>query len=464
MLSGGEAARRTWEDGHLMGTHDPATTTRTAELLARRRAVVPRGVGIFAGEIAMASARGATLVDVDGREWLDLAGGIGVMTAGHSEPTVVAAIQKQAAELQHTCIHVATYEPYVALCEKLTSLLPHGEATKAMLVNSGAEGIENAVKIARQATRRPAILCYEGAFHGRTLLGMTLTAKSSYKTNCGPFAPEVYRLPFPNSYRLARGLGLDDFAARMLDDVRRRFVTGPIPAGHVAAILIEAIQGEGGFVPAPPAYLRGLREICDEHGIKLICDEVQSGFCRTGRWASYDHAGIVPDLSVWAKAMGGGLPIGAVVGRADVMDAAEPGTLGGTYGGNPVACAGSLATIAAMEAGRLNARATDLGARMRARLERIAARCDAVGDVRGLGAMMAMELSEGRNPDRPAREVAAAAVARCREQGVLVLTAGPEGNVIRLLPPLVITDGDLDRGLDVIERAVVEAAGAHAGA
>jgi 4-aminobutyrate aminotransferase/(S)-3-amino-2-methylpropionate transaminase len=447
-----------------MGADHIVTTNRTEALIARRRAVLPRGVGMFAGEIAMASARGATLVDVDGREWLDLAGGIGVMTAGHSAPSVVAAIQQQAAALQHTCIHVATYEPYVALCEKLTALLPHGDRTKAMLVNSGAEAIENAVKIARQATRRPAILCYEGAFHGRTLLGMTLTAKSAYKKHCGPFAPEVYRLPFPNVYRLGRGQSLDDFVARQLDDVRRRFVTGPIPADHVAAILIEVIQGEGGFVPAPAAYLRGLRDICDEHGIMLICDEVQSGFCRTGRWAAYEHAGIVPDLSTWAKAMGGGLPIGAVVGRADVMDAAEPGTIGGTYGGNPIACAGSLATIAALESGHLNARGTEVGVRMRARLARIAERTDVVGDVRGLGAMMAMELSHGGDPDRPAGPVAAAAVARCREAGVLVLTAGPEGNVIRLLPPLVISDAELDRGLDVIEQAVIDAAEAKAGA
>lgn len=441
-----------------MGTHHSVTTTRTAELLARRRAVVPRGVGIFAGDIAMASARGATLVDVDGREWLDFAGGIGVMTAGHSDPSVVAAVQEQVARLQHTCIHVATYEPYVALCEKLTALLPHGQATKAMLANSGAEAIENAVKIARQATGRPAILCYDGAFHGRTLLGMTLTAKSAYKVNCGPFAPEVYRLPFPNYYRQGMGQTPDAFVARMLDDVRRRFVTGPVPASHVAAILIEVIQGEGGFVPAPPAYLRGLREICNEHGILLICDEVQSGFCRTGRWAAYEHAGVVPDLSVWAKAMGGGLPIAAVVGRADVMDAAEPGTIGGTYGGNPVACVASLATIAVMEERRLAARAADVGARIRARLERIAERTNVVGDVRGMGAMMAIELSYGRDPDRPAKDVAQAAVTKCREQGVLVITAGPEGNVIRLLPPVVISDAELDRGLDVLEQAVADAA------
>jgi 4-aminobutyrate aminotransferase/(S)-3-amino-2-methylpropionate transaminase len=437
-----------------MSTERLAAATRTADLIARRRAAVPRGVGMFAGEIAMASGRGATLVDVDGQEWLDLAAGIGVMAAGHSHPDVVRAVQEQAARLQHTCVHVATYEPYVALCEKLASLVPHGASTRAMLVNTGAEAVENAVKIARQATRRPAILCYDGAFHGRTLLGMSLTGKSGYKKNCGPFAPEIYRLRFPDAYRFAGGASVDDFVDRELDDLRDRFVRGPVAADHVAAIVVEVVQGEGGFVPAPVRYLRGLRAICDEHGILLICDEVQTGFGRTGRWGAYEHAGIVPDISAWAKAMGGGLPIGAVAGKAHVMDAAEPGTLGGTYGGNPVACAGALATIGVIERERLLERADAIGLRIRARFDALAAACPLVGDVRGLGAMLAFELSYDRDPARPASKEAAAVVARCREERVLVLTAGPYGNVIRMLPPLVITDEELDRGLDAIERAV----------
>jgi 4-aminobutyrate aminotransferase/(S)-3-amino-2-methylpropionate transaminase len=437
-----------------MSTERLAGATRTQDLIARRRAVVPRGVGMFAGEIAMASGRGATLVDADGQEWLDLAAGIGVMAAGHSHPDVVRAVQAQAARLQHTCVHVATYEPYVALCEKLASLVPHGTSTRAMLVNTGAEAVENAVKIARQATRRPAILCYDGAFHGRTLLGMSLTSKSGYKKDCGPFAPEIYRLRFPDAYRFAGRASVDDFVDRELDDLRDRFVRGPVPADHVAAIVVEVVQGEGGFVPAPLRYLRGLRAICDEHGILLICDEVQTGFGRTGRWGAYEHAGIVPDISAWAKAMGGGLPIAAVAGKAHVMDAAEPGTLGGTYGGNPVACAGALATIGVIERERLLERADAIGLRIRARFDALAAACPLVGDVRGLGAMLAFELSDGRDPARPASKEAAAVVARCREERVLVLTAGPHGNVIRMLPPLVITDDELDRGLDAIEHAV----------
>ncbi|HUF46542.1 MAG TPA: aspartate aminotransferase family protein, partial [Vicinamibacterales bacterium] len=426
----------------------------TADLLARRRAVVARGVGSFAGDIAIASGRGAVLVDADGQEWIDLASGIGVMAVGHSHPDVVAAVQAQVATLQHTCIHVATNEPYVALAETLASKVPHGNATRVMLANSGAEAIENAVKIARQATRRPAVIAFDGAFHGRTLLALTLTGKSGYKTNCGPFAPEVYRQRFPDRYRFGAGMTEEQFASRELDDLRDRFVRGPVPAGSVAAIVIEVVQGEGGFVPAPLAYLRGLRDLCDAHGILLIVDEVQTGCGRTGRWAAYEHAGIVPDISVWAKAMGGGLPIAAVVGKAAVMDAAEPGTLGGTYGGNPVACAAALAAIDVIERERLADRAVVIGQRIRDRFDALKRDCPIVGDVRGMGAMLAMELSCDGDPTRPAAAETAAVVARCRQQRVLVLTAGPHGNVIRMLPPLVITDAELERGLDAIEEAI----------
>ena len=422
-------------------------------LIARRHAVVPQGVGQFAGECTAVSASGAILTDAEGRELLDFAGGIGVMNVGHCDPRVVAAIQAQAAQLIHTCIHVATYEPYVALCERLVGLLPHGDATKAMLVNSGAEAVENAVKIARQATGRSALLCFAGAFHGRTLLALTLTSKTAYKRHCGPFAPEVYRLPFPDRFRRGQGLDEAQFVERELALVRQAFVE-LVPAEHVAAIIIEPVLGEGGFVPAPAAYLRGLRAICDEHGILLICDEVQSGFCRTGRWGAYEHAGVVPDLSTWAKSMGGGMPIAAVVGKAHVMDAASPGTLGGTYGGNPVACAAALATIDVMQERDLNARALQVGARVRERLTRLATELDVLADVRGLGAMIAIELCHGGDPARPAKDVVDGVLTRCRDQGLIVLPCSPRGNVIRTLPPLVINDADLERGLDVIEQAL----------
>ncbi len=428
--------------------------TKTTDLIARRRAVVARGVGMFTGDISVDSAIGARLTDLDGREMIDFAAGIGVLNAGHSDPSVVSAIARQAGKLVHACIHIATYEPYVALCEKLTSLIPHGESTKAMLVNSGAEAVENAVKIARQATRRPAVLCYEGAFHGRTLLGMTLTAKSAYKLNCGPFAPEIYRLGSPDYFRNGDGLPVAKFVERELQRLRNVFISGPIPADHVAAVIIELLQGEGGFIPVHPDYLRGLRRICDEHGIVLIFDEVQTGFCRTGKWAAFEHSGVVPDLSTWAKAMGGGLPIGAVLGKARVMDAAEPGTIGGTYGGNPVACASALATIEVMERKNLCERAVAIGARVRERFQMFYDKYDCVGDVRGLGAMMAIEFCHGRDPSRPASELVARAAAYCRDNGVLVLTAGAFKNVIRVLSPLVIEDADLQKGLDVIETGV----------
>jgi 4-aminobutyrate aminotransferase/(S)-3-amino-2-methylpropionate transaminase len=343
------------------------------------------------------------------------------------------------------------------LCEKLNALLPHGGPTKTMLVNSGAEAIENAIKVARQATGRPAVLCYTGAFHGRTMMGMSLTSKTGYKTGCGPYAPEIYRLPYPSYFHDGGGLDRDAFVERELQRLQDAFLTH-VPAKQVAAVIIEPVLGEGGFVVAPAEYLRGLRKICDENGILLICDEVQSGFCRTGRWAAYEHARIVPDISAWAKSMGGGLPIGAVIGKAEVMDAAQPGTLGGTYGGNPVACASALAVIALMESENLNARAVAIGDRVRARFQALQKKCDVIGDVRGLGAMIGMELCYGGDPNRPAASVVAAALARCREKRVLVLPAGAHGNIIRVLSPLVIEDAQLDRGLQVIEESILSVA------
>lgn len=436
----------------------------SSKLIERRHAVVPRAVGQFAGETTVRSAEGARLVDLDGSDIIDFAGGIGVMNVGHCDPRVVRAIQSQAEKLIHTCIHVATYEPYVALCEKLVSLVPHGGPTKAVLLNSGAEAVENAIKFARQATGRAAVICYTEAFHGRTMMGMSLTSKTRYKVGCGPFAPEVYRLPFPNHFRDGGGLSMGAFVERELARLEDAF-TATVSADAVAAIIIEPVLGEGGFIPAPAAYLKGLREICDRHGIMLIFDEVQSGFARTGRWAAYEHAGVIPDISTWAKSMGGGMPISAVVGKADVLDAAQPGTVGGTYGGNPVACAAALAAIETIEELGLCDRAAEIGETIWARFESLKSRSTLVGDLRGLGAMIGLELCVDGDPTRPASDAAAAVTAACRGRGVLVLPAGPHGNVIRVLSPLVISDEDLERGLDAIEEAVLaisETASAHA--
>lgn len=424
----------------------------THPLLTRRAAVVPRGLP-RATLMVVDHAQGALLSTPEGRTIIDLAGGIGVMSAGHCHPDVVRAVTEQVARLQHICIHLATYEGYVALCERLATLLPHGDATKVLLVNSGAEAVENAVKIARQATQRPAVLCYTGAFHGRTLLGMTLTAKDAYKKGCGPFAPDVHRIPFPDRFHLGDGLEEDAFVARELDRLRT-FLAHEVPAEQLAAIVIEPVQGEGGFLPAPRAYLQGLREICDAHGILLIFDEVQTGFCRTGAWGAYQRLGVQPDLSTWAKAMGGGMPIGAVIGKAHLMDAALPGTIGGTYGGNPVACASALATLKIMEDSDLCARAEVLGAHLRARFEVLRARLPHVADVRGLGAMIAIELCQDGDPARPMGDELQAALQDCHELGVLVIAAGVDGNVVRFLCPLNIPIETLDVALDVIIHAI----------
>ncbi len=426
----------------------------SGSLIERRERVVCPGVGRQSG-LTAASADGAILTDHEGGRYIDFAGGIGVMNVGHNDPDVVAAIREQSGRLLHTCIHVATYEPYVELCEKLVEIFPHGgSGTKAMLVNTGAEAVENSIKIARQATGRPAVICFTGAFHGRTLLATTMTSKVNYKTGCGPFAPEIYRLPYP---AVTRHDDERTVAQRELARLRAAF-KDTVRAEDVAAIIIEPVQGEGGFYVAPNEYMRGLRDICDQHGIALIIDEVQTGFARTGRWAAYEHFGVYPDLSPWAKSMGGGLPISCVIGKSEFMDKAAPGTLGGTYGGNPVACAASLATIRKMESLGLNARAERHGGIIRDRFNAIADRVPAVHDVRGLGSMMAIEFNDPEDPGRPGSALVAAIIDRCRDRGLLIIPAGVSGNVIRVLAPIVISDDDLMRGLGILEEVAVSLA------
>ena len=426
--------------------------TKSQELLERRSHIVPNGVGIF-NNATVSSAKGAMIIDADGREFIDFAGGIGVANAGHCPEPVVAAIREQAGKYLHTSFNVVTYEPYIELCEELAKILPHGEKTKVMLVSTGAEAVENAIKIARQATKRPAIMCFTEAYHGRTLMAMTLTSKIGYKYDCGPFAPEVYRLPFPNFYRYR---GYRDEAAFVADELKRlhESALNLVDVKNVAAIILEPIQGEGGFNPIPQKYLEGLRAFCDEHGVMLIMDEVQSGFCRTGNWASWQNYGVQPDISTYAKSMGSGLPIAAVVGRADIMDAAAPGSIGGTYIGSPVCCAAALATIKYMKEIGLNQRAKEIGAIIMERLKKLQQICPEMGDVRGVGAMIAIEFVQNSNPAQPDPDFCSKIIKGCFDNGLIVLNAGTYKNIIRILSPLVITHEQLNKGLNILEKEI----------
>lgn len=436
-----------------------AERTKSDELLERRQNVVANGVGVF-NTATVKEAKGAIIIDADGQELIDFAGGIGVVNAGHCPEPVVKAVQEQAAKYLHTSFNVVTYEPYIELCEKLTEILPHGENTKAMLVTTGAEAVENAIKIARQATGRPAVLCYTGAYHGRTMMAMTLTSKIDYKIDCGPFSPEVYRLPFPNFYRYGAGRSMDEFVdleLKRLNESGRNLVD----PNSVAAIIIEPIQGEGGFNPAPQKYIEGLRKFCDKHGIMLIFDEVQSGFARTGHWASWQHYNVEPDISTYAKSLGSGLPIAAVLGRAEVMDAAKPGTIGGTYIGSPLACAAALATIQLMKDENLNARAIEVGDMITTRFNALKETHSEIGDVRGIGAMIGIEFVKNGDSRQPNGDLCDAVVKGCSNRNLIVISAGTFKNVIRVLCPLVITNEQLTRGLDILEEEIVKAKISH---
>ena len=429
--------------------------TKSQELLDRRQNAVANGVGVF-NTATVKEAKGAIIIDADGRELIDFAGGIGVVNAGHCPDPVVKAIRNQAGKYLHTSFNVVTYEPYIQLCEELAEILPHGERTKAMLVSTGAEAVENAIKIARQATKRPAVLCYTGAYHGRTMMAMTLTSKVGYKFDCGPFAPEVYRLPFPNFYRYR---GERDEETFVKDELKRlhESALNIVDTNSVAAIILEPIQGEGGFNPIPKKYLEGLRAFCDEHGIMLIMDEVQSGFCRTGHWASWQHYGVQPDISTYAKSMGSGLPIAAVVGRAEIMDAAAIGSIGGTYIGSPICCVAASATIKYMKDIDLNGKAIKIGNVIMDRLRSLMKELPEIGDVRGVGAMIGIEFVKNGDPRQPYSELCPQIVKGCAENGLILISAGTHKNIIRILSPLVITDEQLEKGLSILENEIRKA-------
>lgn len=426
--------------------------TKSQELLERRKNIVANGVGVF-NTATVKEAKGAIITDVDGNELIDFAGGIGVVNAGHCPEPVVAAIREQAGKYLHTSFNVVTYEPYIQLCEVLAEILPHGNKTKGMLVSTGAEAVENAIKIARQATKRSAVICFTEAYHGRTMMAMSLTSKINYKIACGPFAPEIYRIPFPNFYKYHGTQEMDEFVEKELDRLKES-AHSMVDIKSVAAIIIEPIQGEGGFNPVPQKYLEGLRSFCDEHGVLLIMDEIQSGFCRTGHWASWQHYNVQPDLSTYAKSLGSGLPIAAVLGKAEIMDAAGPGTIGGTYIGSPICCAAALATIQFMKDENLNERAKYIGKIIRDRMENLKQNCGDIGDVRGVGAMIGIELVKNNDPGKPNSELCDQIVKACAADGLVILSAGTFKNVIRILSPLVITDEQLNKGLDILEKQI----------
>jgi 4-aminobutyrate aminotransferase / (S)-3-amino-2-methylpropionate transaminase / 5-aminovalerate transaminase len=426
---------------------------RSVELHARKSAAVASGVGVSL-PVYVERAGGGIVVDVDGNQLIDFGSGIAVVSVGNAAPRVAARVQQQVADFTHTCFMVTPYEGYLAVAEALNELTPGSHEKRSALFNSGAEAVENAVKIARVHTGRSAIVAFDHAYHGRTNLAMALTAKNMpYKQGFGPFAGEIYRVPMAYPYRWPTG------PEHCADEAFDEFVTlvhTQVGEQNTAAVVIEPIQGEGGFIVPPPGFLKRVADWCAEQGILFIADEIQSGFCRTGDWFASEHENVVPDLITTAKGIAGGLPLSAVTGRAEIMDAVHTGGLGGTYGGNPVACAAALGAIETMRAEDLCGAARHIESVVRPRLDALAAKYEAVGDVRGRGAMLAVELVRPGTKD-PDPALTAKVSAACHQQGLITLTAGTFGNVLRFLPPLVIGDALLTEGLDILEAAFATA-------
>lgn len=416
---------------------------KSKKLIEERMKQVPQGI-FHSTPIFISSAQGALLTDVDENTFIDFAGGIGVMNVGHSNPRVVEAARKQLEKFSHTCFSVAPYESYVRLAEILNRITPGKFAKKTMLTNSGAEAIENAVKIARHHTKREGVVVFEHAFHGRTLLTMSMTSKvKPYKFGFGPFAPEIYRLPYPYKYR-NHSVDLEEF------------FSANVAPENISCVVIEPILGEGGFVVAPPNYLKRLQEVCRKYGILFIADEVQTGFCRTGEMFACTNYGLEPDLIVMAKSLAAGFPLSAVTGRAEIMDSAQIGGLGGTYAGNPVSCEAAIAAIEFMESENIAARARRIGDIVRHKFGQLYEMYPCVGEIRGLGAMMAMEFVKDRESKEPDKDLTNNIIRRSYETGLILIAAGTYGNVIRTLMPLVILEDQLDEGLDVLEQALKE--------
>ena len=429
---------------------DLKTQTNDA-LMARRAAALPRGVAQAHGVFAV-RAENAEIWDVEGRRWIDFCAGIAVVNTGHCHPHVMAAARAQLNQFTHTCFQVVAYESYVELAERLNKLAPGASPKKTFFMNTGAEAVENAIKVARAYTGRSGVIAFNGAFHGRTMFSLALTGKvDPYKKGFGPFPAEVYHAPFPDPLH---GVSIDD-AFHGLELIFKN----DIEASRVAAIIVEPVQGEGGYIPAPAEFLQRLRALCDQHGIVLIVDEIQTGAARCGKFFAVEHAGIEPDVITMAKGLGGGMTLSAVIGKAAIMDAAVPGGLGSTYAGHPVAVAASLAVLEVIEKEKLADRAAMLGEKCRSRLNALRARFSCIADVRGLGAMTAVEFSHGGDPKKPAGDIAAALKAEAAKRGLLLLNCGSYGNVLRLMLPLTIPDSVLDEGMEILEASLTAAVG-----
>jgi len=427
--------------------------SKTTLLQEKKAKYVAGGISAMA-PIFIDKAKGAVIQDLDGNQYIDFYGGIGVINAGHCPDSVVDAIKNQADKLLHSCFMVGMYEPYVELAEKLCQITPGDHDKKAMFVNSGAEAVENAIKIAKAYTKRPGVIAFEGGFHGRTLLTMTLTSKvKPYKHEFGPFAPEVYKAPSAYCYRCSYKSEYPGCKMACVDHFERFFISEVDPE-NIAAMIIEPVQGEGGFIVPPKEFLGELKKICEKYGIVFIADEVQSGFCRTGKTFACEHFDVVPDLMTMAKGIASGMPLSAVVGKAEIMDAPTAGRIGGTYGGNPVACAAALATIELMEKEDLSGRAVEVGHKIVTKLKSLQQKYPQIGDIRALGSMIAVELVKDPATKEPLKEAVPVIIEECFKRGLLTMGAGIYGNVIRFLPPIVITDEQLEKGLNIFSEAL----------
>jgi 4-aminobutyrate aminotransferase / (S)-3-amino-2-methylpropionate transaminase / 5-aminovalerate transaminase len=426
---------------------------KSKEILERRNKYVPKGISNNCHSFVK-KAQGALVEDVDGNCYIDFAGAIGTLNVGHSHPRVVRALQEQASQFIHTGFNVMMYESYIALAERLCQLAPGEFDKQAAFFNSGAEAVENAVKIARKYTKRQGIVSFTRGFHGRTLMTMTMTSKvKPYKYGFGPFAPEVYKAPYPYVYRRPEGMNEQQYSVMIIEQFEQ-FLLAEVAPETIAAVVMEPVQGEGGFIVPDTAFVKRVREICTQHGILFIADEIQTGFARTGKYFAIDHFGVVPDLITISKSMGAGVPISGVIGRAEIMNTAEVGEIGGTYAGSPLGCRAALTVLDIIENEQLNDRASNIGERVLEKMQLLAERFEGIGDVRGLGAMCAMEIVKDRQSKTPDKETVGKIVKAAGERGLMLLSAGIYSNVIRLLMPITITDDQLEEGLQILEEAM----------